>query len=69
MECCRVCCRDMGATKGNLFSLDGLNPAAGPFSFTTTQDPGVLPIPDDMLLTLVEGAEGSSTSGVPPGNR
>jgi hypothetical protein len=66
MECCLVCCRDMGATNGNLFSLVGLKPATEPFSFRTIQDPGVLPIPDDTLLRLGEGVAGSRTTGVPP---
>jgi hypothetical protein len=56
----------MGATNGNLFSLDGLKPATEPFSITAIPDP--LPIPDDTLLRLA-GAAGSRTNGVPPDNK
>jgi hypothetical protein len=54
----------MGATNGNLFSLDGLKTGTEPFSYTR-QDPGVLPIPDVKLLRLV-GVPGSRINGVPP---
>lgn len=58
----------MGATNGNLFSLDGLRTGTEPFSFTTIQDPGVFPNPGVTLLRL-EGVPGSRINGVPPGQQ
>jgi hypothetical protein len=58
----------MGATNGNLFSLDGLTPGTVPFSLTIVQDPGVLPTPDVALLRFA-GVPASRINGVPPGQK